>query len=265
MAACILLQACSAAPTVQLPVQRHPLLRGQAVYIDIDSGSLDISSQGSSEVEVAGQAPQEQAVQVTTAADGLHITSKAQSRPFWQQGTPVLHLNLTVPSGSAVNVQSFDAGMVVHDFNGNMTISTVSGEISLRHSKGNFAIASNRGNVVVEGTSGAIHLAGNYGLLSMTDTHGTSHASTIMGTVRFAGAISAGDQVSLETDHGPVEIQLGSASDVTVKIATTSGVVTCMMPGIRYDGQGCTGSLQAGEGQLKVRTVSGAATLQQLP
>jgi DUF4097 and DUF4098 domain-containing protein YvlB len=259
------LQACSAAPVLQLPVQRQPLSKGQTLFVDIDDGSLDISSQGSVVVEISGQAPRGQTVLVTTGTDGVHITSKAEKHPFWQTGTSLLHLNLRVPNGTSVTVNSFDAGMVIHDFSGNLSVSAASGDISLRHSDGNFAIMSNRGNVSVEGTTGAVHLAGNYGLLAMTNTHGTSAAATIMGTVRYEGTISAGDQVSLETDHGPVEIQLGSASNVTVKAGTTSGVVTCTIPGLHYDGQGCAGTLQAGKGQLNVRTVSGNATLVQLP
>ncbi len=263
--ACVLLQACGAAPGVQVPVQRQPLSMGQAVWIDINNGTLDISNQGSAEVEVSGQASQGETVQVTPGADGVHITSKAPSRPFWKQGTPVLDLNIRVPNGAFVHINTFEAEITIHDFAGGMIVTAVAGDISVRNSQGDFEIKSNRGNVTVEATSGTIHLAGNYGVLSIIHTRGTSDASTIMGTVRFSGTISAGDQVSLETDHGPVEIQLGSTSDVTVKMGTTSGVVTCMMPGLHYDGQACTGTLRAGEGQLQVRTVSGSATLEQLP
>ena len=65
-----------------------------------------------------------------------------------------------------------------------------------------------------------------------------------------------------ETDHGPVQIDLDLNSDVTVRVRTTSGVVTCMVPGVSYNGAACDGSLGSGAGLLQVRTVSGSTTLQ---
>ncbi len=264
----VLLSACSpAAVTVELPVRRLPLSANQSVFIDIDQGNLDIGSAGSGTVEVFGQAGsgEEQSLQVRTAADGVHITFKAPTRPFWQQGGPVPHLDVRVPNGASVRINTFDAGIAIHDFTGNVSVTAVSGDITIDNSQGNFNIRSNRGNVMAEAASGKLHLAGNYGVLSMVNTHGESSASTIMGTVRFAGPISAGDEVALETDHGPVEIQLAETSDATVQVGTTTGVITCTMPGLQYHGQGCGGTLQTGQGQLKVRTVSGTVTLEQLP
>ncbi len=267
--ASVLLTACSvaAAPAVALPVQRLPLSANQQVFIEIDHGSLDISNASSGAVEISGQAPagEGKSLQLRIAADGIHITFKAPARPFWQQGGAILRLSVRVPNGALVSINTFDAGIVIHDFTGNVSVTAVSGEITIDDSKGSFDVKSNRGNVTAQASSGKVHFAGNYGVLSMVNTHGESSAATIMGTVRFAGLISAGDQVALETDHGPVEIQLAQASNVTVQVGTTTGVVTCTMPGLQYRGQACGGTLQAGQGQLKVRTVSGGVTLGQLP
>jgi DUF4097 and DUF4098 domain-containing protein YvlB len=172
---------------------------------------------------------------------------------------------LRLPRDVSIDVNSFDATVNVYDFTGKADITSVSGNIDIRNSSGVFIIKSNRGNVRVQTSKGDIHLAGNYGVLSAIDTRGGLSASTIMGMVRFTGHVGSGDNVSLETDHGPVEIQLGQGSDARVHISTTTGVVTCSFPGLSYEGQGCGGTLGTGGGQLGVRTVSGSATINPIP
>ena len=262
----LVLQTCNPAPAT-LPIQNLALPKGQPLSIDMDSGALELSGTDEATVQVSGEAPSmdDRALQVASEANGVHIRFKTPSRWFWQPRNAILHLSVRVPRGAAVNINTFDTGIDVQDFTGNMTITAVSGDITIRNSQGNFAIQSNRGNVTTETTRGELHVAGNYGVLSMVNAHGVLGAATIMGTVRFVGPIGARDNVNLETDHGPVEMQLASDSDVTVQVRTTSGVITCTMPGVQYAGQGCAGTLGAGKGQLDVRTVSGSVTLGQQP
>jgi hypothetical protein len=89
-----------------------------------------------------------------------------------------------------------------------------------------------------------------------------SRAGTIVGTIQFNGLIAAGDAMDFESDHGPIQVDLDPKSDVTVHVRTTSGVVTCMVSGVIYNGAACDGSLGSRAGLLKTRTVSGTTTLQ---
>ncbi len=267
--ACLLLQACTSAsaPTFELGSQSLPLSSGQALFVNVDNGALDIAGTSSGTLEVSGHGPSadKNVFSVTPRPDGLHVAWKTPRRPFWQPAAPAFDVDLRVPKGTSIVINGFNLAITVDGFDGTVTITTVSGQISVANSRGDFKISSNRGNVTIESSSGQLHVAGNYGVLSLLHSHGELSAATIMGTVRFAGLIAAGDSVSLETDHGPVEVEIADASDVTVQASTTSGVVTCTVPGLHYTGQGCGGSLQAGQGQLKLRTVSGSATLAPLP
>lgn len=263
----LMLQSCNAAPASHLPPRSLPLARGQGVFVEAETGRIDVSGTSSGALEIAGQAPSAaaDALTITTSGDGVHITSKAPRHLFWQPAPAPLQLSLRVPDGAAITIDGFDPTVVIDGLSGKATITTVSGRITIQNSRGDFGITSNRGDVAVISSSGQVHVAGNYGLLSLQDARGTLGAATIMGTVRFAGAIGAADSVSLETDHGPVEIQLAQNSDATVQVGTTTGVITCIMPGLHYAGQGCAGALNTGEGRLTVRTVSGNVTLGQMP
>ena len=82
-----------------------------------------------------------------------------------------------------------------------------------------------------------------------------------MGTIRLTGEPRAEDAIHLETDHGPVEVQLSPGASVQVAVSTTSGVITCLLPGLHPEARGCSGVLGTGAAELVIRTVSGAVTL----
>lgn len=262
----LILQACSSTPAVPLPHQSMPLSGARAVFVNVDTGTLEITGTSSATLDISGQVPStdRNALRVTPSADGIHIVLKEPSRTFWQPAAP-LQLRLQVPKGATLVVNAFDAIIALDRFDGKASITAVSGQITVRDSTGDFRITSNRGDVTIASSHGQLHVAGNYGTLSLLDSHGVLSAATIIGKIRFAGQVASADSVSLETDHGPIEIQLAQTSDVAVQVGTTSGVITCTVPGLYYTGQGCRGSLQSGRGQLQVRTVSGSVTLQLLP
>jgi DUF4097 and DUF4098 domain-containing protein YvlB len=77
--------------------------------------------------------------------------------------------------------------------------------------------------------------------------------------------ICSSDSLKFETDHGPVQIRLDGNSDVFVNAGTTSGVVTCTVPGLSHRGQAWGGRLGEGQGRIEVRAVSGEVMIQPQP
>jgi DUF4097 and DUF4098 domain-containing protein YvlB len=253
--------------TSELPPQTLTLSNGQGVFIDAESGSVDIANGAHGVVEISGRVPSANTdiVSVTRGQDGIHILAKDKTGFFRQGSSPAMQLNVRVPRGIAVHANTYDASVDLHDFDGQASISSTAGDVEMQNLTGQFNVKANRGNVAVGASSGEIQVVGNYGTLSMQDTSGVLGMSTILGTVRYMGEVGFGDVLNLETDHGPVEVQLAAGSDASVNVTTTSGVVTCLVPGLQPVGPGCAGTLQDGLGQLKIRTVSGSVMLQLLP
>jgi DUF4097 and DUF4098 domain-containing protein YvlB len=94
---------------------------------------------------------------------------------------------------------------------------------------------------------------------------GETAVSTIMGNVVFDGLIQAGDFVRLETDHGLISVNLDQDSDLSLQVSSISGDVVCMLPKVSSSTRSCAGIIGKGNGTLKIRTVSGAITLQLTP
>jgi DUF4097 and DUF4098 domain-containing protein YvlB len=130
---------------------------------------------------------------------------------------------------------------------------------------GEMALRSNRGNITVQESSGVVSVVGNYGRLTAQNVRGDISASTIMGNVVFEGLIQTGDTVRLETDHGAVSVNLSADSALALRVSSTSGDVTCLLPEVASSTRNCDGALRSGGGSLTIRTVSGAVSLQLLP
>jgi hypothetical protein len=252
---------------VPLAPESIPVSDSQFMIVEMNGGSLDISQGDVGQVRVSGSGPAAGPAIYTLKqqGDGIYLISRDAGSALFQPVKAPIHLDLQTPGGFSIKVTADNSDVNVQNYSGRIDISSMTGNILAQNVSGVFNLNSNRGNVTVNKGKGEIHLTGNYGFLTLSDTHGKMNASTIMGTARFAGKIGAGDLVHLETDHGPVEIQLTPDSDTGIKIRTISGVVSCLIPGLIYSSAPCDGRLHGGAGQLEIRTVSGSVMLRQMP
>lgn len=227
--------------------------------IHIKNGLISISNGMSEQVSLSGSVRALSPKQPSAVAkpDGFFITLDDSSA--------MINLDLQVPSGAQIIIDTYGATVKAEDFDGNLDITSAAGDIEINNMKGKAVLRANRGDVTIESSNGEFHIPGNYGLLSLKDVSGDINASTIMGTIRYEGHLTASDKVKFETDHGPVEAWLDPASDVAVLVKTTTGVTYCVVPGLNPDGAGCKGQLGNGNGLLQVRTVSGEVNLKLIP
>ena len=210
---CVFFASCSSQPlhpTILVP-EEFSLSKGQTMIVDVNSGLLNITQAADQYAGISGTISNSQVVnfKTTLEADGLHIVSKYTGNSFFQGTVPPIQINLYVPAGISIRVNTLIQMSISMIIAGQQNLTSVAGALTANHVGGRLALFSNRGNVTVENSNGELNLLGNYGLLYCTDSHGTVSASTIIGTIRFLGMVEAGDDVNLETDHASIEIQLG--------------------------------------------------------
>ena len=254
------LPACSGgADQVILVSQVYPVETDVPIAIDINNGHINISNGIGGQVTLGGSVKSQNSQQPSAVleSDRFFISSDDSSTMF--------NLDLQVPSGAWINIDTYGATITVRDFVGDLDITSAAGDIEIDNMNGKAVVRANRGDVTIEYSTGEFHLPGNYGLLNLKDVSGDINASTIMGTIRYEGHLTASDRINFETDHGPVETWLDPASDVTVMVKTTTGVTYCVVPGLNPDGAGCKGQLGNGDGLLQIRTVSGEVNLKLIP
>ena len=156
-----------------------------------------------------------------------------------------------VPKGMQVKVETDSASVLASNYQGDLEVDSTSGKITIEQIIGRITLWSNRGDIIVRKSSGNINVAGNYGALNVQNVHGETAVSTIMGNVVFDGLIQAGDIVRLETDHGPVSVNLNQDSDLSLQVRSISGDVACMVPDISSTTRSCTGEIGAGDGNVE--------------
>ena len=250
-----------------IPVRDLSLAPGQGVNIQVNSGLVKISGTDNypGQVHISGQIaqPDRTAFQVSSQPQEWVIEAKYSPRLFSPAGTPVI-LEVQVPRDVPVSVTTFDAGVEIRDVSGKVSVNSTAGNVTADRLQGQVSLRSARGNVQASSLSGDISVVGEAGILSILNAHGKIGSTTIMGTIQWNGSVGAADSVNLETDHAPVDILLGSDSDVALSANTTSGAMICP-PIFSSTTRVCNGKLGAGKGGFKTRTVSGNVSVQVKP
>jgi len=261
----IIFSACAAGNSpVQLPSHIVQVTEGQSILIHLNEGDVVVLGSKDRQVRVDGQTlfPYQTDYKVSSSKDQIQIIANyAGSR----SANTSIRLEVSVPNHVKLKVESEFASITIRDYEGELEAISVSGDILVEDVDGVIIARSNRGDVKVRDSKGRISVVGNYGPLTLENIHGDTGVSTIMGTITFNGLILAGDAVRLETDHGPVAVNLNSDSALDLQVRSNSGDVTCLLPGIASSIRTCEGEFNSGDGALAIRTVSGAVTLQLIP
>jgi len=259
-----LVSACAPEKYTALESRVIDVVGSQSILIQVDYGEVKILGSDDSKVTIEGQVlfAEKLEYEVNTTQNQIVIKVFAHRDDL---SSPPLRLFVHVPKQLQVKVETDKASVLVQGYQGDLEVDSTSGNVTVEQMTGVLTLHSNRGNISVRDSSGEIGIVGNYGALTMQNTSGETSASTIMGNILFDGLIQAGDKVRLEADHGSVSVNLSADSALGIQVRSTSGDVTCILPGISSTTRTCDGVMNPGGGSLSIRTVSGAVTLQLIP
>lgn len=262
---CLLLNACAADNSpVALPAKAIRVREGQSIFLKLNAGEVTVHGGEAGQLRVEAQTlfPEQADYSVTTVNDQVQVVAKYSGN---HSSNPPISLRVSIPDNTKLQIETDYASITVRGYKGDLEVVSVGGDILIANVSGDIVARSNRGDVNVQDSLGKVSVVGNYGLLTLEGISGDIGVSTIMGTVTFKGAIRAGDDVRLETDHGPVAVYLAKESALTLQVNSTSGDVACLLPGLSTSLRSCDGKFNSGDGALTIRTVSGAVALQLIP
>lgn len=223
------------------------------VEILVRGGQITVTQTDSGQVEMTGKTAQDIVIQ------------QNRGKVTVESGVGAVDLQVALPTGTKLGIDSFNADVGISNFTGAVRVNSEAGDITITNYKGRGQFRSGRGDILVADSQGEITLLGEHGLLQFRQAHGTLSATTIMGTVQYTGAPGAGENLWLETDHGPVEINLQPESNLTLTTNTASGKVICVASAL-FDGpEYCSGQAGPGEADFGIRTVSGNITIRAIP
>jgi DUF4097 and DUF4098 domain-containing protein YvlB len=221
--------------------ERRPAAPDGTVEIENPTGSIRVFGWNRDEVQVTGtlgsrtgslsfvNRPQRTRIQVEVEGNPQRVASE---------------LEIHVPAGSRLRVESFSAPIEVRDINGTVKAESVSGPITIAGNarevdaetvSGALQISGPAKRVRASATSGPVTIRGASGAVRAESTNGTLDVSggdfqearleTVNGALRFDGGLLSGASLDVETVNGPIELRLPSNLGADFTISSYSGAI----------------------------------------
>jgi len=137
-------------------------------------------------------------------------------------------LEIHVPAGSRVEIDSFAAEISVNDVAGSVHADTVNGSIHIVGSSKEVEASTVNGSVEISGSPKRVTAESVNGAVTVRGASGEITASTVNGLLSVAGATFS--QASLETVSGGVHFEGDLAAKASLSVNSVSGDVELMLP-----------------------------------
>lgn len=209
------------------------------------------------------------------------VSVKSESR----RGNAEVEYNITVPQGTAVDINGLSVDISVTGvcgalsinstsgdidatcLDGDVQIQTISGDISIADARGPLEISSTSGEIDVRGARQSVTAHAVSGDVSLTDIGGSEvDVETVNGNVDFSGRILDNGRYRFAAHSGDVTVRVLGNPNATVSVSTFSGDFTSdfqieLQPGTRI-GKEWEFRLGSGSARVRVNSFSGTINLQ---
>jgi DUF4097 and DUF4098 domain-containing protein YvlB len=216
----------------QTPVERSRPAAADG-YVDIEnaSGSVKVVGWDKNEVAVRGT--------LGRRAEGLAFSGKGNRTMIEVETAGNPHgvssdLEVSVPAGSRVRVEGFNANMTVSGVTGSVSVETVNGSITLTGAAKEINLTTVNGAVQVSSSGGRVRTESVNGSVTIRQVKGELDASTVNGPLSVTDV--ALDRADLEPVSGSVRFQGNLGQRATLAAEAVSGSIELSLPaGISAD------------------------------
>jgi len=241
-AALLLLTAGTQSAVAQQKVdERRPAAATGLVEIENPAGTLKVTGWNRPEVTVTGSlGPGAESLSVTGEHNRIRIEVETRGNPHGVSSS----LDVHVPEGSRVEIESFGGSIIVTDVKGTVRAENVNGDITVTGSarevdvqtvNGSLDVATSSRRVHAESVNGTVSVKGASGQLEASTVNGSldvvggtfshGHLETVNGRVRFEGDLAASAVLDAESVSGAIELSLPSTVAADFTLSTFSGTV----------------------------------------
>ncbi|HVR69994.1 MAG TPA: DUF4097 family beta strand repeat-containing protein [Vicinamibacteria bacterium] len=222
----LVLAAMPAAGAAQDRINRtRPADVDGTVHIDSPAGSIRVIGWDRAEVAVSGTLGHG-AYGLDLSGDKRRTTVEVES-----EGNPHgIHsdLEVRVPAGSDVVIESYGASISVSEVKGTVTAETVNGDIRVGEAPREVRAESVNGGVTVSARGGRVQAESVNGAVTVRGAGGEIGASTVNGPLSVTGGTFA--RARLETVNGRVLFEAGLARGASLEVETVNGAVELALP-----------------------------------
>ncbi|PYQ12309.1 MAG: hypothetical protein DMF80_19450 [Acidobacteria bacterium] len=263
--------------------QRRTAASDGLVEIENPAGSIRVLGWSKAEVGVTGTLGRRASLNLNGGGRRTHVEVEVAGNPHGARSEIEVH----VPAGSRVSIESFAASITVAEVTGPVTAETVNGSVSIDGSSKEVSAEAVNGSVEVSGSPSRVHAGTVNGALTIRGARGDleantvngelrvtggglferAHLETVSGAIRFEGALAPHAELDAQTVSGSIELDLpaGTAADFTVN--TFSGDINTDFGAALYRSgphshqKELTFSIGGGGAKVTIETLSGSIVL----
>ena len=175
-------------------------------------------------------------------------------------------ISLSMPESAPLRLGVVSASAVVTGLTADTSVRSVSGDVTLDGITGDVEAESVSGSLEALAITGPVHFSTVSGALTLARARSQRvRVKSVSGDLSVDVVLEAGGQLRADAVSGAVHVSLADPVDATVEVSTVSGRLTSAYDGLREDRspgrRTLRGRLGGGSGEIRVRTVSGDASL----
>jgi len=254
------------------------------VEIDNSAGSIRVIGWDRAEVTVTGTlGPGAEGLEISGGSRHTQISVETEgSNPHGVSSDLEIH----VPAGSRVEINSFAANITVSDVTGAVTAEGVNSSIAVSGASKEVSAQTVNGTVEVSGATGRVHAESVNGSVTLKGVGGAVEASTVngrlvvtggsferaqletvSGSLRFEGDVAKEGSVEAQTVSGGVDLVLSASISADFSLTTFSGDIQSEFGGTARRTSKFTSEKEVefstgnGSAKVEVQTLSGAIVI----
>lgn len=205
--------------------QRRPAAPDGLVEVENPAGSVRVIGWGKAEVAVTATLGRHASLNLTGDGRRTRVEVEVEGNPHATRSDIEVH----VPAGSRVSVESFASSIVVSEVTGPVTAETVNGSVSVAGSVKEVNAESVNGAVEVSGSPTRVHVGTVNGALTVRGARGELEANTVNGEIRVVGG-GPFERAHLESVSGAIYFEGALAPHADLQAQTVSGEVELVLP-----------------------------------
>jgi DUF4097 and DUF4098 domain-containing protein YvlB len=228
--------------------KRRPAPATGEIYVDNSFGSVRVTGGDGGEIVVVGTlAAGAEGLEFDSDEEGAWVQVDVPDSWFYDSDDDTdyqSHLEVQVPRGSSVYVETVNASIAVSGVDGTVQIETVNGPmdvtgnpetVEVETMTGSVEVSAEAAEMHVESISGPVTLRGAASCLRVKTVSGTIDVSghhledveleTTAGDVRLAASFTEEGDAEVETFSGNVELILGAEAKARFNLITFSGQI----------------------------------------
>jgi DUF4097 and DUF4098 domain-containing protein YvlB len=205
--------------------QSRPAAADALVDIENMSGSVKLVGWDRNEVSVRGTLGRRaEGLDFTGTNNRIHIEVETRGNPHGIRSD----LEISVPAGSRVKVEGFDANITIFGVTGSVAAETVNGSISQSGASKEVELQSVNGSVEVTKAGGRLRAESVNGAVTLREVSGEVEASTVNGELTVTG--STFERAHLEAVSGSITFEGDLGKHAILEAETVSGGVALVLP-----------------------------------